>query len=273
MLTVIRPSWGTGFAMSAIQSRAPWQWKGLVASYAPFLGIQGQKLYDLSGYGNHGFFTEAAWGVSRFGTAKSFNGVDNHVELSDSPLLSPGAGGFTISAWVYPTVVDSTSRWIWGDYSLSLNALVMMRIDSNNQFQAFFRDEAVNTVTPYAATTVVANTGYYLAAVRDGPSVKIYVNGVEDGSGSNASLVTVTVDDGTHPFIGSHPSGGSVWSGLLDDIRIYNRALSADEVREIHTHPEDMLGLRTRRVGVATSASYEQVNYRWRANDGSLDAP
>src|SRR6202035_495146 len=77
------------------------------------------------------------------------------------------------------------------------------------------------------ATVAVAGTWYHVAAVKSGLNISLYVNGALDGSGT----LSAPVDSNTaHLFAGANPSGASFFDGLIDEVELFNRALSAGEI-------------------------------------------
>ena len=83
----------------------------------------------------------------------------------------------------------------------------------------------------YAASTFPGlNQWVMVTATYDGNAAKMYINGVLGGSSNISSSVT-----STNMFIGASNSGGyQDFPGLIDDVRIYNRALSAAEVQALY---------------------------------------
>ncbi len=84
----VNPSFFTGFAHSPGESKYPEYWKGLIGLWAPFLGVQGSKLFDLSGNGNHGALSGGyVWsGEHLVCTAAS----DPLAELAKTEILTVG---------------------------------------------------------------------------------------------------------------------------------------------------------------------------------------
>ena len=82
---------------------------------------------------------------------------------------------------------------------------------------------------------LVSGNWYHIAVVRDGISLKAYVDAVLTAEGSNVALGNVDLGGGPVPVIGVH--GGDLASfnvgGLVDDVQIFDRALSAGEVSTI----------------------------------------
>ena len=107
--------------------------------------------------------------------------------------------------------------------------------NSNSRFQwAIQNNSSRRTLT--SSTTPVQNTWYYVVGVYDGsdPSntMKIYVNGVLENSDNPISGNINSYNSLFRLNIGRLPSGYRLFAGMLDEIRIYKRALTQQEIRE-----------------------------------------
>ena len=64
--------------------------------------------------------------------------------------------------------------------------------------------------------------------------VAFYINGLKDTLTDNSGTLTTSILNNVAPTIGSRADASDFWSGLIDDVRVYNRALSATEVRQVY---------------------------------------
>ncbi len=197
--------------------------KGLVG-YWTFDEGGGTTVYDSSGNGNNGIlYNSPSWqsGSScESGSCILFNGTNNYVNIPNSSSLNPK--DISVSLWMY---------WNGGVGEQNM-------VTKENSYEYRVSSGSINYATnPWAwrggASPVTAGQWYHVVAVHQGNgNQKIYINGVETyntASGgdiaSNASVVTIGA------------RGGGTWSfynGLLDEVRIYNRALSAGEILTIY---------------------------------------
>jgi beta-glucanase (GH16 family) len=194
---------------------------GLVAAYG-FNEGSGATTADATGNGNTGTISGATWNASgRFGGALSFNGTSNWVTVPDSASLDLTTG-MTVGAWVRPTatngarVVLMKERTTAGlSYSLGL---------SNGVAASYIR-----TATDVSASggSGPLNTWTHIAATYDGATLRVYVNAVQAAS----LAVTGAITTSTSPLrIGGDAPWGQYFSGLIDEVRIYNRALTPGEI-------------------------------------------
>jgi hypothetical protein len=190
---------------------------------------------DSSGNGNTGnLINNPTWTPGKVAGALSFNGTNQYVSVPDSASLRPGTGDFTVMAWVKTNVVNSAYHQILEkgnntcpNYQLFLDA-------SNKLRFVYFGPTCTPSSSIKSSTLPQSNTWYHVAAVtsRTG-NTTLYVNGIAESTaaGNTSNLHT------TQPlFIGAENSGGNPgnsWNGLIDDVRIYNRALFASEVQVI----------------------------------------
>jgi hypothetical protein len=200
---------------------------GLVAAYGLNAG-SGSAVVDSSGRGNAGTVSGAVWSAAgRFGSALSFDGVNDWVTVADSSSLDLSSG-MTVEAWVRPsrlggwrTVVlkERTGGVVYGLYGDQGSGRPLGQVDIRGERNAV------------GSVSLPLNAWSHLAATFDGAVVRLYVNGVQAGS---------------LPFAGSMPAstgplrlgGNAVWgdgewfAGLIDEVRVYDRALSASEIQQ-----------------------------------------
>jgi len=204
---------------------------GLVAYY-PFDG----NANDKSGNGNDGTINGATLTADRFGNADSaysFNGNGNYIIVPNSPTLNPATS--TLSVWVKisydaPAGMDIVSK---DGESLERQYL----ISRNQGFRTHVGDRFGKFSFYDGQTLPVLEQWYHVAQTYDGNSLKLYVNGQYE-SPLNISSVDGGTTNSLQPLRigGGAPSGTSpFWfAGFIDDIRIYNRALSEDEVKQLY---------------------------------------
>jgi hypothetical protein len=201
---------------------------GLVAAYS-FNEGSGSTTYDATGNGNSGTITGATWtNQGKFGNALTFNGTNSLVTIGDSASLHLSTG-MTLETWVYPTAPLS----VWTD-------LVYKAVDTYFLFAS--SDSGVpaggatfSAFSPiYAPSPLPLNTWTHLAVTYDSTMVRLYVNGVLAGSQAQTAPIAAS----TNPLtIGGDRTFGQYFTGKIDEIRVYNRALTQSQIQNDMNSP------------------------------------
>ncbi len=219
---------------------------GLVG-YWPFNGPDvTDKIYDRSGAGNNGYFvggaTTSAKTIGQVGQGLQFDGVDDYVSIASSASIRPPLP-LAFSFWINPATVASNQD-IFGARVHEPHEGYWANITSDGSLQISFGDnvycapEGRRSKTT-AASALVANQWQHIAGViRGATDMDIYINGVDvggtySGSGGNISYVSSIMRLGSRGGADGCPA--VYLNGALDEFRIYNRALSAQEVKQLYS--------------------------------------
>lgn len=188
---------------------------------------------DKSGNGNTGTLTNMAKATSptvgKIGQGLFFDGTDDYIPLSDTAALSPGSNNFSISAW-FNTADPAVTQAIYSNFGTT--AFILLRVSGTARFLS--SDDASQGGNAVGATTLLPGIWYHVVGIRNGVSTYVYLNGVLDGTGGT-NLGTLTITGNTPPAIGRQNNAGSQYFvGKIDEIRIYNRALSLNEIKQLY---------------------------------------
>jgi hypothetical protein len=205
-----------------------------VPSYVPSNGLVGWwgfngNANDESSSGNHGTVFGASLTTDRFGinnAAYSFNGNNNYISMQTMNFIPKNNTPRTLSVWMNPSTLSNqwTSTAI-GYGSPSTNNAYMFGLGNN-----------IITVQGWAvdfgaSLSYVVDQWIHAVCTYDGLNVKIFVNGNLVGSGTNSTWNTM----GTEFYFGARPSkGNSFFPGRLDDLGIWNRALTQTEITSLY---------------------------------------
>lgn len=167
------------------------------------------------------------------GQGVAFDGVDDYVQIADSNELDL-SGNMTISSWVYQEVVDQTqvvSKGGTGSVGGVENYLLQTWSDQRVYFSVY--DGTQNQVNSGADDLYPLGEWFHIVGRYDGSTIKVYLNGEEVGSGNYSG--TPTTNSGPL-YIGRGEAGAPkvYLDGNTDDIRIYNRALTASEIERLY---------------------------------------
>ena len=186
----------------------------------------GTTTADQSGNGNGGTLANTTWSTAgKYGKALSFNGTNAMVTVADSNSLDLTTG-MTIEGWVNPAnatnwrtllVKERPGDLVYGLYSST---------DAN-------RPQSQVTIGSTArlldgTSHVPAATWTHVAATFDATTQRLFVNGTQVSSLAASGTITTS----TSPLrIGGNTIWSEWFSGLIDEVRVYNRALTATEIQ------------------------------------------
>jgi fibronectin type 3 domain-containing protein len=197
----------------------------LVAAYS-FNEGSGTTVNDSSGNGNTGTIVNATWATAgKFGKALSFNGTNARVVVNDALSLHLTTA-VTLEAWVNPSAAPTG----WQDviYKPNDNYFLVAGSAPNNLPSSGV--SLTNNSEPLApgATRLAASTWVHLAMTYDGSAVKMYVNGALVNTVNQAGTIVTSTD----PLqIGGDTLFSQYFNGLIDEVRIYNVALTQAQVQ------------------------------------------
>jgi chitodextrinase len=196
---------------------------GVVAAYG-FNEGTGAVLHDLSGNGNNGSIVGADWVKGKYGGGLRFNGSSSWVTVPSSNSLSP-TGAVTVEAWIRP---QRTGSWraiaIKEQNSAALSYGLYGSTSTGPAAYAYAGSEENATRT----TQLPLYAWSHVSAVYDGTMLSLYVN----GSLAARQLAAGNVAETAGALrIGGDAIWGEWFSGTIDELRIYSRALTAPEIQ------------------------------------------
>lgn len=189
----------------------------------------GTLAYDASGNANTGTLTNSpTWqsGTScKAGSCLSFGGVNNYVSIADNATLRVESGDFTVSVWIYPNVVQQQVILFKGNPNMGNGYILVM-----NRFGSDITLTKGGVVDQQISYTFQPGNWYNIVAVQPkGGNVTYYINGQLIASYSSTS--NYLSSSGWPLYIGDADTYfANKFNGRIDEVRIYNRALSASEI-------------------------------------------
>ena len=188
----------------------------------------GTLVQDFSGYGNNGTWygnTTSNVTAGQFGNALAFDGVDDYVNAGNNASLNFVSQDFTITMWIEPATIIPAAQTLFirglyqtDGYNFEMRTnRIWMRTEQAGAEQ--------NTFT---TNSIIANQWQHIVMVRNGSSVTLYRNNINitSSAATHINPLTSTRD----ALIGIYGYTSSPFNGSIDEVRIYNRALSADEI-------------------------------------------
>ena len=219
---------------------------GLVGRWT-FDGDLSQQITDLTGNGNNGYLVTGGESTSTkivpgaIGQGLTFDGTDDYADMGDSSELDFGSSDFTVSVWAKRHALSTSydnqwavNKWKSGG-SVGQNEFNLgFGCASGSDYPCFTVESGT---TYYTATSSIAiadtNAWHLLTGVREGSDIKVYVDGVL-GDTLNYGGGAINNAGRTFRVAQSANTASFFTNASFDDIRLYNRALSAEEVQRLY---------------------------------------
>jgi hypothetical protein len=183
---------------------------------------------DVSGNGNNGTITNATWAAGKYGGGLQFNGTNALVTVPDAASLHL-SGAMTLEAWVNPSTVNAR----WRD--------VIYKGNDNFYLEATSTSSSVpdagmiaggSHADAFGTAALAVNTWSFLTETYDGSTLRLYVNAAQVASTAHTGSIATS----TNPLqFGGDSIYGQYFAGLIDEVRIYNTALTAAQIQTDET--------------------------------------
>ena len=223
---------------------------------------EGSAAEDSSGFGNHGTVYGATWVEGKHGKALGFDGVDDYVGVLDDDTLDI-PDGLTVEVWVKVGALTATFQTIVEKNWNVLTSSWILQINSADYLE-FYVKTADGLENAYWSTAPTLDVWYHVVGVYDGANVKLYVN----GSLKDSSTLIGSIGANANPvWIGQSKNKGNPINGAIDEVRIYNQALSAAEIQEIFQKGPDFSSRLLAKVPKGTTQFISTLSWQ---GDGSI---
>ena len=230
---------------------------GLVGFW-PLTDGSGTTAVDISSGGNDGTASGGVtWDATTIGTAAGFDGVNGYIDLGDNYDFGDGTtdSAFSVSGWMYldalpaagvsASLFSKTSQNVGDTNGSAYN----VQVSSSGVFALRLYDDSgsnqINAVS--AASAISTGTWYHLAVTYDSSGsntgIEVYVDGVNavDSRGTGSGTYVAMEDETTTAKIGCAFLNNATYEGFVDgniqNVRVYNRALSSTEVATLYSDP------------------------------------
>ncbi len=186
--------------------------------------------------------TSGAWfdgATGKFNSSLDFDGTDDQISMGDpaSGLLDMGTSDFTLSAWIKTSDTTSQARII-NKRDTSAIGYELNLAPSVSSLNFFIGDSGGFTFGASGGVNIRDNVWHHVAVTfdRDGNGT-YYVDGKIDGTPRSISTRTGTISNATSFYIGRISiSASNFFPGLIDDVRIYNYALTPQQMKNIYNN-------------------------------------
>ncbi len=253
--------------------------------------------HDFSGNGRNGTLNgfpavstvSSGWALGKRGNGLVFDGTNDYVEVANT-LSDIGTGSFTSAAWFRASNTGITWKRVMHTGCVAYtNGMFMARWNASGQMAAAVCNgsAAANSFVPVTTATYLDGRWHHMAFVVDrvAGTARIYIDGVnvtiqknisgtECGTLSGDSLYldisacpSATVAGG-NLRLGANSTGGERWDGLIDDAKLYSRALSASEISGLYSQGAATIGVTTDKVssGLVGYWSFNGKDMDWSSN-------
>ncbi len=274
------------FTISSFSQTLPsWVPKNGLAAYYNFDG----DARDASVNRNNGVVHSAALIPDRFGidsSAYAFSGTASYIDVPDSPSLNP-VNALTLSMWVHTVTPHGVAGVIgkWNNYGGTVGVgreqFCMNVSDTNNGINFGLHTEGNFAVYPHEKEIIYRNGKWnHYVGTYDGATAKLYVNGILASTYRASGPIQVYNQN----FEIGRISGGQptcatsfYFTGDLDDVGIWNKALTEKEVKALYSGcpgfitakitPDGPTGLCAGGTVTLTSNTEPGATYQWFRND------
>jgi len=194
---------------------------------------------DVSGNGNTGYLkgtmataTSTAVASGKIGQGLDFNGSDDYVFVNDSASISFGAGSsFSVQAWVKMDDCQANGSKIVEKKQLN-NESYNLSCQSTGKPIFSVRDSVLTNGDVVGTTVLTDGNWHHMVGVKTGNNLELFVDGISEGTASPS--YTGNWNDGDLRIGTSIDGGARNTDGKVDDVRVYNRALSTTEIQRLY---------------------------------------
>jgi len=216
---------------------------GLVAAVLLVMGVQANAQLSIWRFDDNANASPTTYNATLVGSPTYTAGrVNNALSLSGTGqyattpyVFNPVTSDFTVTAWVkYTGTINN---------SLNTSPVIVQQMDASgtgrgllwlSQYSATAANSlkfasSIGGSATFGTSTVAANTWYMVSVTKAGTSIKIYVNGVLETTSTRTAETSIG-----GLLIGCNKSFGTLWTGQIDELAVYNTALSASELSTMY---------------------------------------
>ena len=197
---------------------------------------------DWSGHDHHGILEgNPQWVEGLVGGALQFDGVGDRVVDNAAAAYLNGLNAVTVCMWIKSSVTGTDKGFIDGEDPDGNDNVMEMRYDAaggngggTNVLKMAVTSTAGEQQLESSDDAQTTEWQHVAMVWSSGQQLKFYINGVLDTPTDNQAATTGTTTGCTKLVIGQggKDTGGGGWYGLIDDVRIYNKVLTADEIKQ-----------------------------------------
>lgn len=222
----------------------------LNSGYTEYDDLTLNEISPLSGIPTNGVVQGASVGAGGHGTsAYSFDGTNDTVNVNSSDfnsIFNPNMG--TIVAWAK---VSDSSVWTDGVFRYITyfgadgnNRILIQKASSNNALRVYY----IAGGNSKQMDTTYSSTGWFQIALswdKTSDQLKMYLNGVQTGGTTGLGSFSGNLASTTTTIGAANTTGNNSWSGLINDVKLYGRALTTEEISSLYSSTTDIQSYTT----------------------------
>jgi len=197
-------NWTTGQTTDYSASGLTGQMEGMATTTSPTFGVLGQAL--------------------------KFNGTTSYINLGTASALNFISSSFSINCWVLTTGTE-TSDVLLGNGSFGAYGYYV-QFEASNTVQIVTNQVGGDQVT-LTSSSLTASKYQMLTVVRNGTTMHIYFNGVEQPYTTHTNVTNPISSTGNF-YIGRYQTAADFFKGDIDDVRVYNTALTTSQISALY---------------------------------------
>jgi prepilin-type N-terminal cleavage/methylation domain-containing protein len=186
---------------------------------------------DSSIYANDGIVYNTSAASDRNGgsnKALSFNGTSSRIIIPYNAAYTIGQPNLTVAAWVNPTTLSGTFAVV------NRNSPFLLWVDGNRQVQTGLSKDGVWTWHGSGTNTLAISKWQHIALSYDGSVRRIYIDGVQIGANDTQIAGNISTNTNGISIGYDHCCSRYYFQGAIDDVRIYDKALTATEIKQLY---------------------------------------
>ncbi len=209
---------------------------------------------DYTPYSNNGSVHRAVWnstgGYDHNGSFELVNtpGSQQFINITDDDSLDMGTNDFTVMAWIrtdraYTPSTDPTMTVISKNNAGTFEGYAVRVATALGRLSIYIRDASGATTSGFPSSAQVTDGNWYHFAItfdRDA-SATLYINGQPNGSNVSIGTRSGSINNTNNLHVGNWPELGGLWNGTIDELMIFNRLISAEQIYAIWRNQSNVL--------------------------------
>jgi hypothetical protein len=200
----------------------------------------GTSTLDSSGNSNTGILSNVTWESGKFGIGTTYNGDNSQVIIGTSSIFDFSTNDFSIAAWINQTSTENNKKIIFKGNPFCDSCVGGYTLFTQAGVPRFVIDLSTSTGDRYSAydNSILVNDGkwHFVLGQRSGNSIQLFVDGKLIKTTNLPQNAAIVDDSGTLLTISG---SGYAYNGIIDEVRIYNRALSPSEIQDLYNWSPD----------------------------------